>query len=91
MLSESPAEPTSKLKYSLVLEDQMASGWDYVGTIFGLGRLFFALGWFLSASCTSVARAGCFFRALARSGLDFGRPGAGFGAFKTTLVDDFSR
>ena len=65
--------------------------WPYVGTFFALERLFFALGWFLSASCTFFAHVGRFFRALGRSGLDFGWSGAGFGAFKTEFVEDFWR
>ena len=56
-----------------------------------LGAFFCALGWFVNASCTSLAHVGRFFRAWGRSGLDFGRSGQGFGAFKTTFVDDLCR
>ena len=63
--------------------------WGHVGTFFALGRLFFALGWFLSASCTFLARVGRFFRALDRSGLDFGWSEASFGALKATFEDVF--
>ena len=65
--------------------------WHYVGTFCALGRLFFVLGWFLSASCTFLALVGPFFRASGCSGLDFECSGAGFGAFKTTFVNDFWR
>ena len=65
--------------------------WHAVDSFFALGRLFFALGWFLSASCGFFAHVGRFFRALGRSGLDLGWSGEGFGAFKTTFVDDFWR
>ena len=54
-----------------------------------LGVFFFALGWFLSASCIFFAHVGRFFRALGRCGLDFGWSEAGFGAFKTTFDDVF--
>ena len=63
--------------------------WAHVGTFLALGRLFFALGWFLSASCTFLARVGRFFRAWGRCGGDFGWSGQGFGTFTTTFVDDF--
>ena len=74
---------------SFQILDEMASGWHYAGAFFTLGRLFFALGWFLSASCTFLARVGRFFRALDRSGLDFGWSEAGFGALRTTFEDVF--
>ena len=70
---------------------QILPSWAHVGTFFALGRLFFARGWVLNASCTFVAHVGRFFRAWGRSGLDFGWSGQGFGAFKTTFVDDFWR
>ena len=57
--------------------------------IFRSWALFFGLGWFLSDSCTFFAHVGCFFRALGRSGLDFGGSGVGFGAFTNTFIDDF--
>ena len=76
---------------SFQILDEMASGWHYAGAFFTLGRLFFALGWFLSASCTFLAHVGRFSRAWGRSGLDFGWSGQGFKAFKTTFVDDFWR
>ncbi len=67
----------------------LGPSWHYVGTFFALGRLFFTLAWFLNASCTFLAHVGRFFRAWGRCGLDFGGSGQGFGAFTTTLVDDF--
>ena len=67
------------------------SSWVHVGTFFALERLFFAVGWFLSASCTFLAHVGRFFRAWGRCWLDFGWSGQGFGRFKTTFVDDFWR
>ena len=63
--------------------------WAHVGTFFALGSLFFALGRFLSASCTFETRVGRFLRACGRCGLDFGWSGQGFGAFPTTFVNDF--
>ena len=63
--------------------------WGHVGTFFALGRLFFALGWILNASCTFLAHVGCFCRASGRSGLDFGWSEAGFGTFQTTFDDVF--
>ena len=71
------------------LEAKILPCWQYVGTFFALGRLFFDLGWILSALCTFLAYVGRFFRALGRSGLDFGWSEAGFGAFKTTFDDVF--
>ena len=44
--------------------------WGHVGSFFALGRLFCALGWFLSDSCTFFSHVGRFFRTLGRSGLD---------------------
>ena len=73
------------------MEVETPSCWGHVGTFFALGRLFFALGWFLNASCTFLAHVGRFFRAWGRSGLDFALSRQGFGAFKTTFVDDFCR
>ena len=74
---------------SFQILDEMASCRHYVGTCFALGRLFFVLGWILSASCTFLAHVGRFFRASGRSGLDFGWSEAGFGTFKTTFDDVF--
>ena len=65
--------------------------WGHVGTFFALGRLFFALGWFLNVFCTFLAHVGRFFRTLGRPGLDFGSSGPGFRAFKTTFDDVFWR
>ena len=65
--------------------------WAHVGTFFALGRLFFALGWFLNVFCTFLAHVGRFFPTLGRPGLDFGSSGPGFRAFKTTFDDVFWR
>ena len=62
----------------------------HVDTFFTLERLFFVLGWFLSVSCTFLARVGRFLRALGRSALDLGPSRAGFKGFKTTFYDVFS-
>ena len=70
---------------------QTWASWVHVGTFFALGRLFFALGWFLNVFCTFLAHVGRFFRALGRPGLDFGSSGPGFRAFKTTFGDVFWR
>ena len=59
--------------------------------VFALGRLFFALGWFLNVFCTFLVHVGRFFRALGRPGLDFGSSGPGFRASKTTFDDVFWR
>ena len=71
------------------MEAETGACWDHVGSFFALGRLFFVLGWSLTASCTFLAHVGRFFRALGSSGLDFEGSGVGFGAFTTTFVDDF--
>ena len=88
-LSEHTAFPCLGEARSFQILDEMASCWHYAGSFFALGRLFFALGWFSSASCTFLAHVGRFFRALDRSGLDFGWSEAGFGAFRNTFEDVF--
>ena len=73
------------------MELQIPPRWDHVGTFFAPGRLFFALGHLLGVCWAFFAHVGRFFRALGRSGLDFGWSGAGFRAFKTEFVEDFWR
>ena len=43
------------------MEVETPPSWIHVGTFFALGRLVFALGWFLNASCTFLGHVGgCF-------------------------------